>query len=177
MSVVRIQYCNSGRWYRTRSGGFDRYPLPKRCFFPTTADPGQDLWKPRCSRPECVRQSRNCNLDVQSHGTSELPSLEQSLTWCLTSHEVHEVPPICLADHPRSSPVRNGVRDSSRLFFWFRRGFRSLRCRLIETGISTPRAALTLPHICQETRIFEIFFCMHEGTSLHMPAAIRRRGE
>lgn len=49
MRAVRMQYCNSGRWYRTRSGGFDRYPLPKR--FPTTADFGQDLWKPRCPVP------------------------------------------------------------------------------------------------------------------------------
>lgn len=34
---------------RTRSGGFDRYPLPKR--FPPAADLGQDLWKPRCPVP------------------------------------------------------------------------------------------------------------------------------
>lgn len=49
MRAVRMQFSNSGRWYRTRNGGFDRYPLPKR--IPTAADLGRDLWEPRCPVP------------------------------------------------------------------------------------------------------------------------------
>lgn len=131
MRAVRSQYYNSGRWYRTRSGDFDRYPLSKR--LPTTADLGHDLREPM-SRPEHVRRSRNCNLGVQSHDASGLPCLEHSLTCCLTSHEVTA---ICLADY--SPPLPEAIVYGATVGpLWFWRGFRRLRCRLIETGILSP---------------------------------------